>query len=138
MFAGRFHRRPTGGVSVLPPPGRRPVAVVVAVAAGTYVSSSIVGRRRSSGAGGSTSRLAAADSARSDAPGFLVTLEYLADAAVRHAKCSTDNARSDTARRQFDYLQADVTGQRTPVDEYSTQLINPSLTFRTQIYSQKI
>jgi hypothetical protein len=114
------------------------VAVIVALASGTYVNGGTIDRRRCRRTTGSTSRLAATDCAWSDAPGFLVTLQYLADAAVRHAKCSADDARSDASRRQFNYLETDVTGQWTAVDEDSAQLIDPSLTFETQNYSLKL
>jgi len=71
---------------------------------------------------------AAADGAWPHAASLLVALEDLADAAVRDAQGPADDARSDTARRQLDDPQSDVTRQRSPVDEYAAQLIHSALT----------
>lgn len=73
-------------------------------------------------------RLASADNARSNAAGLLIAIENLRYAAVRHAKLSWDDARSDTSRRQLDNLEADVIWQRSTVDEDTAELIYASLT----------
>ena len=71
-----------------------------------------------------------ADGARSYAARVLVSLQYLADAAVRHEERAADGTRSHAFRRHLDDPQSDVVGQRSTVDEHSTQLIQTTLTFQ--------
>lgn len=71
--------------------------------------------------------LAAADYAGTDASGFVVSVEDLAHAAVRHLQLAADLARARAALGQLDDELPLVHGQRAPVDEGAAELIAPAL-----------
>lgn len=77
--------------------------------------------------GGGNSRFATADDTGADGARLLVTVEDLTDATVWHPKLPWDDARTHTARSQFDDLEPDLIRERTPVDEHATQLVDAAL-----------
>ena len=54
-------------------------------------------------------------------------VQDLGDTAVGDAKLSRDDARSDAGGGHLDDLEADVVGQRAPVDEHPAQLVDAPL-----------
>ena len=73
-------------------------------------------------------RLTPADDSGTNAARFLIAIQDLGDASVRHSEPATDDAGTDPLSRQLDDLQANVVGKWPAVDEDSTQLIESSLT----------
>ena len=92
----------------------------------------IASTRRSRTSGG-TWRAAlwfrSSDDSRADTARLLVAIEDLGHAAMRDAQLPRDDARTDTRRRQFDDLQADVIRKRPTVDKDSAKLINTTLSY---------
>lgn len=72
-------------------------------------------------------RLGPADDAGPDGAGLLVPVEDLGDAAVGHAELPRDHAGAHARRRHLHDLEADVVGQRPPVDEHAAQLVHAAL-----------
>ena len=57
----------------------------------------------------------------------LVSVEDLADAAVADAQLPGDDAGADAGGGHLDDLEADVVGQRPPIDEHPAQLVDAPL-----------
>ena len=74
--------------------------------------------------------LGSANDTRPDASGFLVAVQDLGHASVRHPQLSRNDARTHSGGGQFDDFQTNVIGQRTAIDEHATQLIDASLSYR--------
>ena len=78
--------------------------------------------------------LAAAQDAGPYAPRLLVAVQDLAHAPVAHAELAADHAGPDPGGRHLDDLEADVVGQRPPVDENAAQLVDTTLACATGRY----
>ena len=76
-----------------------------------------------------TFRFRSTDDSRTDAACLLVAIEDFWHTTVRDAQLTGDDTRTDSCRRQFNDLQADVIRKRTTVDEHSAELINSSLAY---------
>lgn len=50
---------------------------------------------------------------------YLIAVQYFRHATMGNSELSTDHTRPDSGRGQFHYLQADMVGQWTPVDEHA-------------------
>ena len=57
----------------------------------------------------------------------LVSVEDLADAAVADAQLPGDDAGPNAGGGHLDDLEADVVGQRPPIDEHPAQLVDAPL-----------
>ena len=57
----------------------------------------------------------------------LVSVEDLADTAVADAQLPGDDAGADAGGGHLDDLEADVVGQRPPIDEHPAQLVDAPL-----------
>ena len=57
----------------------------------------------------------------------LVSVEDLADAAVADAQLPGDDAGANAGGGHLDDLEADVVGQRPPIDEHPAQLVDAPL-----------
>lgn len=77
------------------------------------------------------SGLAASDGPGPDGAGLLVAAEDLGDAAVGDAQLAGDDAGPDAVVGHLHNLVADVVGQGSPVDEDTTELIDPALAQRS-------
>lgn len=71
--------------------------------------------------------LAASDGPRPDGACLLVPAEDFGDAAVGHPQLTGDDTRPDTVMGHLHDFMADVVGERSPVYEDTTELVNPTL-----------
>lgn len=60
---------------------------------------------------------------------YLVPVEDLGHAAVRHAELPRNDARPHAGRRHFHDLEPDVVGKRAAVDEHAAQLVHAALSY---------
>nr|CAI5837389.1 unnamed protein product [Callosobruchus analis] len=70
------------------------------------------------------------DNARSDAPSLLVAIQDLGYASMGYPQLAGYYARSYTSRSHLDYLQSDVIGKRSAVNEDTAQLVHATLTWK--------
>lgn len=68
------------------------------------------------------SRFAAANDARPNTAGFLVTIKNFWDAAVRNAELAGDHTRSNATRCEFNDFQTNVVGKWAAVDKNTAKL----------------
>lgn len=71
--------------------------------------------------------LAASDGPRPDGSSLLVPAEDFGDAAVGHPQLTGDDARPDTVMGHLHDLMANMVGERSAVDEDTTELVDPTL-----------